>query len=353
MRSAMRPMIQRVWVIATACALLAVTPLSAQQAEPVSSVLDTPGAYRVFTGGGEEASIEDLVAAAREAEVVLLGETHGDRVGHALELEIFARILHGDSMVSDRAPTGSERGQPASTAVPSEPGDSGTIARDLPRRPQIPRRVVLSLEMFERDVQYILDEYLAGLISEDHFLKSGRPWAHYRENYRPLVELARTEGIRVLAANAPRRYVDRVAREGPDALHALSEEAKRSLPPLPYSPPSEAYRAEFLDAMRAHGGGHAADSPANRFALFAQALWDATMAYTVAEELLRRPESLVVHLVGAFHVRNGTGLPEHLARYRPGTRTLMVILEPVEDTSSFPRRLIDAGDFVVLTDESP
>src|SRR3954467_8455063 len=68
------------------------------------------------------------------------------------------------------------------------------------------------MEMFERDVQIVLDEYLSDLITEQHFLASSRPWGNYKTDYRPLVELAKEKHLDVIAANAPRRYVNMVSR---------------------------------------------------------------------------------------------------------------------------------------------
>jgi uncharacterized iron-regulated protein len=296
--------------------------------------LATPGTFAVFDSRGQPAQLGDLVSAASQVDVLFLGERHDDRVAHELQLEIFSRLLDA----------GTARVQ--------------THTEPLERTVGAHRVATLSLEMFERDIQHVVDEYLSGLITEQHFLRSSRPWPHYREDYRPLVELARERGLRVLAANAPRRYVNLVAREGTGALQSLSPEARRSLPPLPYSPPSDAYRAELETLARGHNHGHghgattSGDPLAAETGLMAQALWDAAMAYSIAEELLLNPETQVVHLAGAFHVRNRTGIPEHLARYRPGTTMLIVTFEPVTDLNTFPPELAGSADFVILTDEA-
>ena len=60
----------------------------------------------------------------------------------------------------------------------------------------------MTLEMFERDVQPLLDQYLAGNISEKNFLDGARPWDRYTTDYRPMVELARVHGWPVIAAIA-------------------------------------------------------------------------------------------------------------------------------------------------------
>ena len=87
--------------------------------------------------------------------------------------------------------------------------------------------------------------------------------------------------------------------------------------------------------------------------LQAQALWDATMAYSISQALAAHPNALVLHMVGGFHVERGTGIPEHLEAYQPGTSRMIVVLRPVEDIEAFePAPAGEWGDFVIQTDES-
>jgi uncharacterized iron-regulated protein len=218
--------------------------------------------------------------------------------------------------------------------------------------------------MFERDVQTVLDEYLAGLISERHFLLSSRPWPNYETDYRPLVEYAREHGLPVIAANAPARYVSRVSGRGADSLRALSEAAVKTwLPPLPFPPASEGYAAKFNRFMQggdapaapqtpahapatagAHGGGHL---------LEAQTLRDASMAYAISEFLKRGRAPLVVQVNGTFHSEERLGVPEQLARYRPKARAVVVTIVPDRGFPAFDAaRLGRLGDFVIITDPS-
>ena len=315
--------------------------------------VDYANHFRVFTGDGEPASLEDVTQAMAEAQAVLVGETHTDPVGHWIEAELLRRMLEWYG-------AGEE---------------SGAL-----------RTVALSLEMFERDVQSVLDEYLQDLITEEQFEASARPWEYYDPDYRPMVEMAKTRGIPVIAANAPRRYVNRVTRLGRDALLDLSPQARASLPPLPFPPPSEAYRAEWnalisempmvqqcpppegeeeeeeeaagMEMMRPsqespeeEGPSHAGSFMEN--ALHAQTLWDASMAYAITTFLQMNPGALVLHMVGGFHVKNHTGIPEKVQLYRPGTRSLVVHIDLAEDFTSFdPDEHAGRGDFVILTDES-
>ena len=66
------------------------------------------------------------------------------------------------------------------------------------------RPVVLALECFARSTQKWLDLYLAGKLSLDELrqrAKWGRAWGFPWEHYRPLFELAKKRGFRLLALN--------------------------------------------------------------------------------------------------------------------------------------------------------
>lgn len=242
-------------------------------------------------------------------DVVFLGEYHDDSIAHALQLEIFKRAIEQYGAK---------------------------------------RKVTLSLEMFERDVQTVMNEYLAGLISESHFLLSSRPWPRYKEDYRPLVELAKEKKLEVIAANAPRRYVNMVSRNGRDAVNALSPLAKTWLAPLPYAEASEAYSKKFKSLM---GGSSEASSMGLDKILSSQSLWDATMAHSVAESLKENKGSLVVHLNGGFHTEKRLGTVEHFLKYRKNGRAIVVTMRYEDDFRKFDAaKHADAGDFVILTE---
>jgi hypothetical protein len=200
-----------------------------------------------------------------------------------------------------------------------------------------------------------------------------------------MVEFARAHHIPVVAANAPRRYVNRVSRLGPQSLDSLSSEARSFLPPLPYPGPSKAYKAQWdslmaemmqgmgssadtSEAPDSSGGGSAGAGGAGgrqasappihdmSNALMAQALWDASMGEAVAHALKEHPGALVIHYAGSFHVERGTGIPERVRDYRPGTRVLTVVLQPTGDIDAWDDDFRGLGDFVVLTrkpEESP
>ena len=264
--------------------------------------------YRVFDAKGNPANLEKILEAAAKAEVVFLGEMHDDATAHALQMQIFRSLVEKH-------------------------------ARE--------RKIALSLEMFERDVQIVIDEYLNNLISEAHFLRSSRPWDNYKQDYRPLVELAKAEKLPVIAANAPRRYVNMVSRGGRDSLNSLSPEAKKWLAPLPFNQASEAYSAKFKALM---GGSSEASMGLNNI-LDSQSLWDATMAFAVAEFLKANKNPLVVHLNGSFHTESRLGTPEHLLKFNPKAKFIVVTMRYEENFTDFDKtKHENLGDFVILTD---
>ena len=282
---------------------IALAAVSAQTPETVPR-------YTIFDGKGNPVSVAQIVDAAGQADVVFLGEQHDDTTAHAMQLEIFRLAVEKYSKE---------------------------------------RKVALSMEMFERDVQTILNEYLNGLITEPQFLAGSRPWGNYKTDYRPLVELAREKKLDVIAANAPRRYVNMVSRLGRDSLRGLSKQAKEWLAPLPYGDPSEAYTKKFNALMGASGDPAAAN--AHTPIVFSQALWDATMAYSIARSLKKNKGELVVHLNGSFHTEGRLGTVEQLLRYRPKARVIVVTMRYEDDFKTFDKvKHADLGDFVILTD---
>ncbi|MEM8670985.1 MAG: ChaN family lipoprotein [Planctomycetota bacterium] len=294
----------------------------------------TPEHYRIYKGNGVEASMEEILAAAKKIDVLFLGEYHDDPVAHHLEKSILEQV-HSDRPVKKN-------------------GD-GT------------RPLALSMEMFERDTQMILDEYLSDLVTEKYLIKDGRAWKNYESDYKPLVEFAKENQLTVIAANAPRRYVNLVGREGRNALGQLSDQAlSLSLPPLPYAEPSPAYANKFHSLMdkfgrdRAKKKGEAFDDSEEAVAkraadradsLAAQALWDASMAYSIARQLADEPDSQVLHINGSFHTEKRLGIPEHLQSYRPNTSLLVVTILADDSFPDFDTGTMESsGDFVIVTD---
>jgi uncharacterized iron-regulated protein len=240
---------------------------------------------------------EGMLADLARADVVLVGEQHDDPGTHRLELA----ILEG-----------------------------------LVRRGAVP---IVSLEMFERDVQPVLDRYLGGEITEAQFLGESRPWPRYAADYRALVEFARLRKLRVVAANAPRRLASEVSRKG---LAAVDESAadRRFAAKILDCPAAGSYFDRFTKAM----GGHQGATP-NFY--YAQCVKDETMGESVAEAFATATgRAIVVHVNGAFHSDFGEGAAHSARRRMPGRRVAVVSILPVADLDA----LTPAGDDLTRAD---
>ena len=239
-------------------------------------------AFRVYeTAGNRAVSFDELIATAAKADIVFFGEQHDDPETHFAE---FA-LLEG-------------------------------IGRVRPR-------VIVSLEMFERDVQPVIDDYLADRISEAEFLAKSRPWDRYATDYRGLVQLARARGWPVVASNIPRPLASAIGRKGLAALDTLTP-SQRTWAATQLACPKDKYYENFAETMKGHGGpGTAADSAAARTITDrfyeAQCAKDETMGESIARALNAAPGAIVVHYNGAFHSDFGLG-PPSAPSARPGCK---------------------------------
>ena len=239
---------------------------------------------------------ESMLADVAAADIVLIGEQHDDPNTHRLEAAVLQGLLR--------------RGRP----------------------------VTVSLEMFERDVQTELDDYLAGRKPEEQFLAASRPWPRYATDYKPLVEMARAHGWGVIASNVPRKYASLVAKGGLDALKTLSD-TDRAFVARDLQCPIDNYYERFSQVMNQHPApGSEKQTDDERRAVteryyFAQCVKDETMAESIvaAVQKLEGKPGTVVHYNGAFHTDFGAGVAERIRRRLPDRRIALITMLPVEN----------------------
>lgn len=245
-------------------------------------------------------------------DVVFVGEQHDDRATHRLE----AALLEA---VGERA-----------------------------------GNVILSLEMFERDVQPLLDDHAVGRVADSVFLAGSRPWSNYGADYRPLVEHAAARRWPIVAANVPRFLASAVSRGGWAALDTVPDARRRLYAAQRACEPEGEYFRRFGEAM---GGmdGHGArqDSAAARAMLVrfyqAQCLKDETMAESIVRARQAWPGWMVIHYNGGFHSDHRLGTVERLARRLPSARIAVVAVVPVPDVAAAdPAAHAGRGDYVVF-----
>ena len=245
---------------------------------------------------------ETMLADLARADAIFVGEQHDDPNTHRLELAIV----------------------------------EGLTRRGVP--------VVVAMEMFERDVQGVLDQYVAGTITEEQFLKASRPWPRYATDYRPLVEFARAHKLPIVASNVPRRVASEVGKTGMSAVEGLGPDRRLAAREL-QCPTSGSYYDRFVTAMGDHSG-----STPNFY--FAQCVKDETMGESVADAFQKSTGRVaIVHVDGAFHTDFGEGTAESARRRMPGRRIAVVSILPVADIDA--ARPADAdlkrADYLVYT----
>ncbi len=220
-------------------------------------------------------------------------------------------------------------------------------------------RVMVSLEMFERDVQPLLDDYGVGRLPEADFLARSRPWGNYASDYRPLVETARARRWPVVAANIPRPLAQVVSRGGLAALDTLPAGHGRLYAAERRCAPEGEYFRRFGQAMGGmHGHGAAPDSAAASATLArfyeAQCIKDETMAESIVRARDVWRGWMVVHYTGAFHSDHRLGTVERLARRLPDARIGVVSIVPVPDPATADAAEFAArGDYVVFVPAPP
>jgi uncharacterized iron-regulated protein len=275
--------------------------------------------HRVFdTARGAFSDFEAMAADLARADIVFVGEQHDDPNTHRLEL---------------------------------------AVLEALARRA---RPVIVSLEMFERDVQEPLEHFLMGHMEEAEFLKQSRPWPRYATDYKPLVDFAIAREWTVLASNVPRRIASEVSKGGLEVLGTKPAEERTLYAADLQCPVGDEYFKRFAQAMGGHPapGTEAASVEAQRTTeryYYSQCVKDETMAESIARSFTasrtaERPAT-VVHFNGAFHSDYSLGTAARVQRRLPSARLVVVSIKPVKDLDNLSISADDkrVGHYVVYT----
>ena len=279
-----------------------------------------PGLDRVYvTAKKQFVDVQTFVAEAARADVLFLGEEHDNIQTHQVELALLQALAR-------------QRGN-----------------------------IVVSLEMFERDVQEPLAHFAMGHTSEAEFLAESRPWPQYARDYKPIVDFAIAQQWSVVAANVPRPVAAEVSKAGLMSLKGRPESERAWFARDIKCPTGDHYFKRFRDAMgggESHSTGGAAgglDAATLQRYYEAQCLKDETMGESIAQAYAgaaaggARP--LVVSINGSFHsdFRDGTVARAH--RRMPGKRILVVTVMPVPDPMRFAPNDEDRkrADYLIFT----
>jgi uncharacterized iron-regulated protein len=262
-------------------------------------------AYRLFTGAGRPVRYAKMLIELAKADVVMFGEQHNDAMAHWLELQ---------------------------------------VARDLAQFRQ--GQLVLGLEMFERDVQPLVEQYNVGELDEKEFEAQSRPWPNYPTDYKPLLQLARQQKLRVVGTNVPRRFASLVAKGSLTALDTLAVNEKAWLAPLPITVD---FDLPGYQNMRKMFGSDAAHASAVQNIIQAQALKDATMAYFIRQS--RQLGQLLLHFNGSYHSDNHDGIVWYLRQAEPQLRIMTISTVSQEQLKELDKENRQKADYVLVVPE--
>jgi len=259
-------------------------------------------AYIVYDKEGNEASYSEIIDKAIEADIVFFGELHNDPIAHWLELE---------------------------------------ISRDLYKKGD--KELIMGAEMFERDDQLIIDEYLDGMYASSKFENEVKLWRNYKTDYKPLVEFARENDLPFIATNIPRRYASMVSRSGFEVLDSISNRAKKYVAPLPplYDENLKGYKDMLTMGGRMHGNSNLPK---------AQAIKDATMAYSILENW--NTGQLFIHFNGSYHSRNFEGIIWYLLEANPDLNIVSIETVRQDDITKLKEANTGIASFVISIPEN-
>lgn len=239
-------------------AILTVLPFMAMKG-------DKP-AYRMYNAKGHAVDYDDLLKAAKKADVIFFGELHKNPIAHWLEFELTKDLF-------------AEKG----------------------------KNLVLAAEMFEVDNQLLLNEYLSKMIRKKDFEAEAKLWPNYKTDYAPLVDFAREKGLRFAATNIPRRFAALVNSKGFEGLDSINAVERGMMAPLPIKYPDSLEC--YANIVKTVGD----DMPAHMTTNLgkAQAIKDATMAHFIVKNGAFDGKT-VLHFNGAYHSENHQGIVWYL-----------------------------------------
>src|SRR5215470_5417031 len=324
----------RLWTVVLSASLVTAAiglSSSVSPAETASACATHGGWIDVKTGRSIDRGelFRDLVA---KAAVVLLGESHTDVDHHYWQLHTLA-ALHG-------------RGG----------------------------NIVIGFEAFPRRLQPVLDDWVAGKLTDEAFLKASewrQVWGYDAALYMPLFQFARLNRIPMIALNVEQKLVSRVGQQGWEGVPASEREGlsdpapaspayqrelarvyliKKAMPPgadpssFQASSPPEPDEATLAEAVK---------QPEFKRFVEAQLTWDRAMAEALAGAKRKFSGATVVGIVGSGHVAGGHGVPHQLEALGVAGVTTLIPVSASEACMLVGTSFADAIFTLPREDETP
>jgi uncharacterized iron-regulated protein len=258
--------------------------------------IDTPMAAGTIVDSsiGQPISFDEFIGQLAEARVVYVGERHTDRSHHQIQLRIIRALV--------------ERGM----------------------------NIRVGMEMFDHTYQAVLDQWSAGGLEWEAFLKKCHWYANWKFDdtlYKDILVYIQERHLKLIGLNIPFCIPSKIAVGG---LENLSEQDRAQLPVQIDTtvPEHRTYMEEIFKMHQMKGR----DDFENFYA--AQCAWEDGMAQAVADNL---EQATMVVLAGNGHIVRKFGIPERaFKRSRAPFRTIYLA------APQMPVSLAD-GDFIWIT----
>ncbi|MEI7489047.1 MAG: ChaN family lipoprotein, partial [Chryseobacterium sp.] len=241
-------------------------------------------AYQFYDQKGKEIKTEKLVKELAEYDVVFFGENHNSSINHWLQLKITEALYQ------------QKKGQ-----------------------------LILGAEMFERDNQSQLNQYLSGKFDAKTLKDSARLWNNYATDYKPLVDFAKDKKLNFIATNIPRRYASQTSKEGLESLNNLTTKEKSYIAQLPIKVTLD---TPGYPEMKKMMGDHAEEMKVMNF-ISAQVTKDATMAESILKNI--QPGKTFIHYNGNYHSKEFGGIYWYIKQKNPNLKMAVISVFESED----------------------
>jgi uncharacterized iron-regulated protein len=316
-------------------------------------------AYKIYDSDGDEVEFEDVIEQSVESDIVFFGELHNNPICHWLQLELTKAVYAENPNIK------------------------------------------LGFEMFESDDQLVINEFFDDLYSENRFKGEMKLWKNYKTDYKPLLDFAKENKLKLIATNTPRRYATLVAKKSFTALDSLTDDAKKFIAPLPIivdlelpgykkmgemfgeghtqpkgkMPPAmksdkkdstksgmqhdpKALRNSIPDkhkmpaGSKMHGKNPMHKKGADMMTKLkqAQALKDATMAHFTMSNLAEG--EVFIHFNGTYHSNNHEGIVWFIQQKMPDKKIVTIATIEKDDINELTDEEMKLGDFILVIPKS-
>jgi len=258
-------------------------------------------AFEIYKSDGSKSSYSEILMIAEKSDILLIGELHNNALSHWLEYEITKDLY--------------------------------AIKNGM---------ITLGAEMFESDDQIVVDEYLSGKLSENNFKAEAKLWQNFKTDYKPLLDFAKTNNLKFIATNIPRRYSSMVYSRGLESLDSLEIEAYKWIVPLPFEIDMNlnCYK-DIMEKAEGHGGENLPKS---------QAIKDATMAYFINRNIKER--NIFIHFNGSYHSDYHESICWYLKKYDENYKILTLTTIEQDDVKSLDKENLNKADFIIAVPAS-